>query len=513
MMLAKLLLISLIPFCSIIQAIAKPKERPNFLIILVDDMGWSDLGSYGSEISTPVLDRLATEGMRFTQMHNTAKCFPSRAALITGVYAQDSGYHTTYRYPLRNAVTFGEVLQSAGYITLWSGKHHGVDNPYDRGFTHYSGLRHGASNHFNPGRQREGEPAPARKHTLRPWIFDDEIIEPYTPEDRKFHTTDTFTDYALQWLEDYKDDDAPILLYMAYTAPHDPLMAWPEDIAKYEGVYDVGYETIRKQRYEKQKAIGLIDESFPLSEPVYQNWDALSPEERSTEIRRMQVYAAMIDHLDRNIGRLLDKLKETGRHENTLILFMSDNGASAEVVGSRSLATNDPTAEIGGLARWESQRIHWANVSNTPMRHHKNNSHQGGINTPFIAYWPGKIHPGQINHDAMHFIDIMPTLIELTGAKYPKTHNGEDIAPMRGISLVDALKGKPLDRQEPLFWNWQKGMAIRDDHWKLVTLDSTEWELFDMQKDRSETRNLAKEHPDIVADLKSQLLNWVAQYE
>ena len=229
------------------------QELPNIILISADDLGWSDVGCYGSEIHTPHIDQLASQGMRFTQFHNTSKCFPSRACLLTGVYAQQNGYDRSFSEPLLNAVTLGEVLREAGYITLWSGKHHGVENPFYRGFDHYYGLKDGACNYFNPGVQRPGEGIPARKgregqKKKRVWCIDSLMYTPYTPEASDFYTTDYFTHYAVDWLEQYSDDKRPLFLYLAYNAPHDPLMAWPEDIQKYEGVYDTGYESIRKKR-------------------------------------------------------------------------------------------------------------------------------------------------------------------------------------------------------------------------------------------------------------------------
>ncbi|MFH0757212.1 MAG: sulfatase-like hydrolase/transferase [Bacteroidota bacterium] len=336
-------------------------ELPNIILISADDLGWSDLGCYGSEIRTPHIDRFAEKGIRFTQFHNTSKCFPSRACLLTGVYAQQCGYNQNFRQPLINAVTLGEVLREKGYITLWSGKHHGLENPIYRGFDHYYGLKDGACNHFNPGDQRPGEGAPARKgkpgkKTVRAWCIDSVMYTPYTPEESDFYTTDYFTNAALDWLESYKDDTRPLFLYMAYTAPHDPLMAWPEDIAKYKGVYDQGYDAIRRKRYARQLEMGLIDSTYRLSEATYPDWDTLPGALRWEEIRKMEVYAAMIDRLDQNIGRLVAKLVETHRVGNILVMFVSDNGASAEMV-----RLDDDYGGIGEMTRWTSLGPAWAN--------------------------------------------------------------------------------------------------------------------------------------------------------
>jgi arylsulfatase len=501
-------LITLILALGLFGCKAKP-DPPNIILISVDDMGWSDLGCYGSEVRTPHIDKLAAKGMRFTQFHNTSKCFPSRACLLTGIYAQQSGYDRSFNQPLQHAVTLGEVLREAGYITLWSGKHHGLENPVYRGFDHYYGLKDGACNHFNPGVQRPGEGVPARKESdgkkrNRAWCIDSVMFEPYTPEAKDFYTTDYFTHYALDWLDQYKDDQRPLFLYMSYTAPHDPLMAWPEDIKKYEGMYDTGYESIRKQRYNKQLEMGLIDKSYQLSDPTYPHWESLSEEIREEEIQKMEVYAAMIDRLDQNVGRLLEKLEETGRSENTLILFVSDNGASAEMVDIA-----DDYGDIGSMTLWSSLGGNWANVSNTPFRYYKNFSYEGGINTPLIANWSGQINPGSFSAFPGHFIDIMATCVDVSGANYPEVFNGEEITPMEGTSLLPAFSGEGESRSEPLFWEWRNGQAVRYQGWKLVKEGlEKEWDLYHLKTDPTETTNLALENPDKVEELELLFREW-----
>jgi arylsulfatase A-like enzyme len=485
-------------------------QAPNIILICADDMGWSDLGCYGSEIRTPNLDMLASQGMRFTSFYNTSKCFPSRACLLTGVYAQQSGYHQTYTHPLLNSVTLGEVLRQAGYRTLWSGKHHGLENPYYRGFDRYYGLKEGACNHFNPGLQREGEPAPANKGRPRPWCFDSLMLTPYTPAEKDFYTTDYFTKYAIGWLEEYEDESRPFFLYLAFTAPHDPLMAWPEDIDRYRGKYDAGYEEIRMQRYEKQLEMGLIDSSCRLSEPTYRPWAELSDDIRREEAGKMEVYAAMIDRLDQNIGLLLKTLEETGKRRNTLIMFVSDNGASAEMV---RLDTDDDNAEMGSMARWISLGGDWANVCNTPFRYYKNNSFEGGIKTPLIACWPGRIKAGSLSTFPGHFIDFMPTLVEIAGTSYPETHIGEPVTPMQGQSLIPAFEGRKTQRTGPLFWAWSKGQAMRKENWKIVKLAlDQDWEVYNLEEDPSETVNLAPQNPAFLAEFDSLYQIWHSSY-
>ncbi|MFM1945206.1 MAG: hypothetical protein RI897_4188 [Verrucomicrobiota bacterium] len=483
-----------------------PPAPPNIVLILADDMGFSDLGCYGSEIHTPNLDRLAREGMRFTEFHNTSKCFPSRACLLTGVYAQQCGMDRKGAV-IQNAITLGEALQPAGYTTLWSGKHHGTENPYNRGFHHYAGLRDGACNHFNPGLPRPKEPPPAQKSSYgkRTFCFDAQTIQPFTPTNG-FYTTDAFTDWALQWLDEIhsNQNQKPFFLYLAYTAPHDPLMAWPDDIAKYATTYNAGYQQIREQRYQKQIQLGLLNPTTaPLSPQEAPNWNSLPPDTRTTEIQRMQVYAAMIDRLDQNVGRLLQKLQSIQRLENTLILFASDNGASSESVEIGS-------GEIGTVGRWTSQLGDWANVSNTPYRKYKNFSLQGGIKTPLIAWWPNHIQPNTINDAPGHFIDVMPTLIEIAGASYPKPSPPQTLTPLQGVSLLPALHGKPLNRPTPIFWQWAKGRAIRHQNWKLVsqTGDQPSWELYNLDADRTELHNLASQYPDKVQSLSAKWRTW-----
>lgn len=484
-------------------------EKPNIILISADDLGWSDIGCYGSEVQTPNLDKLGEGGMRFTNFHNTSKCFPSRACLLTGVYAQQSNYHRNHLNPITNALTLGEVLRTAGYRTLWSGKHHGLENPVTRGFDRYYGLKDGACNYFNPGEQRPGEGAPARKgipgnKTQRWWCIDSAMFHPYTPEEKDFYTTDYFTKYAVGWLEEYKNEEKPFFLYLAYNAPHDPLMAWPEDIAKYEGKYDTGYAPVREARYKKQLQMGLIDETYKLSEATYQNWEELPDSVKKEEIRKMEVYAAMIDRMDQNIGKLIAKLKEIGKIENTLIMFVSDNGASAEMV-----RISDDYGEIGTMTRWSSLGGDWANVGNTPFRYYKNYSFEGGINTPFIAYWPGKVKPNSFSEFPGHFIDFMATLVDITGATYPAEFKNEPVTPMQGQSLLPVFMGEKAERKNPLFWEWRRGQAMYYNSYKIVRegLDKP-FELYDIENDPTETINLALENQEKVAEMEKMFEEW-----
>ncbi|WP_420603451.1 arylsulfatase [Flagellimonas sp.] len=483
-------------------------DQPNIVLILADDLGWSDLGSYGGEILTPNLDQLATNGIRYTQFNNTSKCFPSRASLLTGLYAHQVGFAKTHTNPIKNAITLGELLKSVGYRTLWSGKHHGIENPLSKGFDRYFGLLDGASNHFNPGIQREGEAIPAQKRPDRTWYIDSTMHRPYTPK-KEFYTTDAFTDHALDWIDEYKDETSPFFLYLAYTAPHDPLMAWPEDIAKYRGKYKVGYDAIRKERIRKQREMGLLHDSSMISDPTFEEWTSLSPEEQDREDLRMAVYAAMIDRMDQNIGRVIQKLKMLGKQDNTLIIFVSDNGSSSEVV---KIGGN---GEIGTVGHWESLGKNWANVSNTPFKFYKNYSYQGGIGTPLIVSWPKGIEQvNTINGSVGHFIDVLPTLMDVAGASYPKEYNGKAVEPYEGISFLPTFSGLTIKREKPLYWKWSDGKAMRKGDWKIVSEGTdTPWELYHLGNDPNETRNLAHENQEVVRQLDSLYQIWQSTHE
>lgn len=495
-------------------------ERPNVLLILVDDMGFSDIACYGGEIQTPNLDKLANEGIRFTRYYNTAKCFPSRACLLTGQYAQHNGM-AKKASKFTNAVTIAEVLREAGYRTLMTGKHHGEENPFYFGFDRYFGLKDGSSNHFNPGLKREGEAEPGHKKgnfQPREWGIDDKIIAPYTPPEKDFYTTDYFTNYAIDYLEEYKNEDKPFFMYVAYTAPHDPLMVWPEIQKKYLGKYMVGYESIRKARFERQKKMGLIDENFPLSKPTYNNWNSFSQEEKLVRDSIMATHAAMVDRVDENIGRILKKLEELNKLDNTLILFMSDNGAQPQSDPNSWLwakgKVSDFSQPIGSMGRYTSLSLSWANVSNTPFRLYKSNSHEGGISTPLIMYWKGKIlNPGNITDFPSHLIDIMPTILEVTGAEYPKNYNNEEINPVDGVSLFSLANGVVQEREEPLFWQWQNGKAIRKEEWKLVSDNNGPWELYNMNVDQTETNDVIKKFPKVAQELIVDWEKWITDSE
>ncbi len=491
---------------------AETGQRPNIVVIMADDMGFSDIGCYGSEIRTPNLDRLAREGTRLSSFYNNAKCEPTRASLLTGKYPHrvGAGANVAYRSP-----TFGEVMRRSGYRTLMTGKWHAAEKPFDRGFDRHFGLTDGCCNYFNPGLPRPGEPAPSHKRFPRRWAIDSLTLQPYTPTDPDFYTTDAFTDYAIDYLETYQNEDRPFLLYIAYTAPHYPMHAWPEDIERYLDTYASGWGERRTARYQGVGRSGVFASVPQLSptDPNTPNWDSLTEEVRRDWQRRMAVYAAMIDRMDQNIGRLLDQLEKTGELDNTLILFLADNGGeSAGNDWSRVQGT--PAGPLNG---YRTVGQPWANVSNVPFRKYKTFNHEGGICTPLIARWPGVVPAGGVSHQVGHVIDILPTMMEIGGADYPNTWNGQPLPACDGESLLAALKD--VDRREPrtLYWQWSRAGAIRVGDWKLVrTRQGTEqgpapWELYDLRTDRTELHDLAGDQPRRVEQMSQAWQSWREQ--
>lgn len=463
--------------------------RPNIILILCDDMGFSDLGCYGSEIETPNLDKLAANGVRFTDFHNNAKCSQTRASLLSGLWHQQSN---NLRKP--GHVTLAEVLKSAGYTTLMSGKWHLANTPPERGFDRYFGFLGGAINFFTGLNWGTGE---------NQMQLDNQV---YTVPDR-FYSTDAFTDYAIQFIDQADHSDKPFFLYLAHNAPHFPLQALPEDIAKYKGRYHVGWDTIREQRYTKLQKLGLIDDTWRLSprDPKVEPWSDITPEQAEFLEPMMEVYAAMVDRLDQNIGRLVGHLKKQGKLENTLILFLSDNGACPyQRLRTPHLKPGPAESNIAYDARW-------AHMCNTPLRLYKQYAHEGGSSTPMIAHWPYGIKArGELCRTTSHLIDIFPTLLELTGAKYPEEFNGKKIHPLEGMSLVSSLKNPSnrVKRKGPLFWEFTGHHAIREGDWKLVAEKSKDWELYDLSRDRSETINLAEKETAQVRRLALKYDQW-----
>jgi arylsulfatase len=483
------------------------QERPNIVVLMVDDMGYSDLGCYGSEIRTPHLDRLASEGIRYTQFYNTSKCWTTRISLLTGVYHNRSGRG------FEHTAMVSEVLGPAGYKTWWSGKHHATFDPRTRGFNEFQGFLGGAINCWNPGGKtaRPGEPEPGWASDYA-WIVGGKEVKPFVPE-KDFFATDDFTDWAIEWMDKSKDDPTPFFLFVAYNAPHWPLHAHKEDVAKYKGVYDGGYGAIRRARYKRQAEMGLFPKSVAMSEPEFGDteWQALSPEERRNESIRMEVHAAMVDRVDQNVGRLVKALKQQGKLDNTLILFLVDNGASAERPRACKV---DEKLEWGSVGTFNAIGRQWALACNTPLRFWKTTSHEGGICTPMIAHWPKGISAkGSINRSPAHLVDLLPTWMELAGekARYPGSSKQEAIPPIDGSSIAATFTGETITRARPMFFAYGGGRGVRQGNWKLVSLKGKPWELYDLSKDRTEMKNLADAHPERVAALRKLFDSWIAE--
>ena len=481
--------------------------RPNILLIMADDMGWSDIGCYGGEVRTPNLDGLASRGIRFTQFYNNAKCSPTRASLLTGLYSQQVG--EAAMGTCTRCVTIAEVLKAAGYRTLMTGKWHQNSLPVRRGFDRYFGLADGCCNFWNPGKQREGEPAPGRKLSgWRRWAIDEKEYTPYTPEKKDFYTTDAFTDYAIQYLDQYGKEDRPFFLYLAYTAPHYPLHAWPEDIARYRGTYRIGWDELRRRRFARQAKMGLIDRSYRLSprDDGVPKWEDVPEKDRDEWDLKMAVYAAMIDRMDQNIGRVLEKVRQLGKADNTLVLFLADNGGCAERVHKT------PDIPPGPLASYRTVDPPWANASNTPFRKYKSWDHEGGICTPLIAYWPARIRQGgQVTAQAGHIIDILATCADVAGAEYPAEFNGQKVLPLEGRSLLPVLDGKQREPHEAIYWQYGGCRAVRCGNWKLVAARGKDWELYDLSADRTELNNLAPAEPQRVEKMAALHAAWQAK--
>jgi len=479
-------------------------KKPNIILIMADDLGYSDIGCYGGEIRTPNIDSLAAGGLRFTQFYNCAKCNPTRASLLTGQYDQAVGVSN-----MEYGATFAEVLRPAGYRTIIAGKWHQKPLPTTRGFDRYYGLADGCCNYWNPGTcARPGEPAPGRKReSARRWAMEDKAIMGYVPEDKNFYTTDAFANYAIERMEEYKNESKPFLLYLPQTAPHYPLHAWPEDIARYRGKYKIGWDKLRRQRYERQIEMGMLDAKYALSprDEKVPSWESLSEAERDEADLNMAVYAAQVDRMDQAIGRVFAKVREIGKWDNTLIIFLADNGGCAE--------TPDTTPDIppGPVESYRAIGPRWANASNTPYRKYKATDYEGGNCTPFIAYWPGVIKPGTKTDQIGHIIDVTPTLMEIAGVAYPTKIDSRKLKPLAGKSLLPIFHGSKRQGHDALFWQFGKGKAVRTGKWKLVRYGDAPWELYDLEADRTELHNLAKQNPQKVKEMAAMWESWLAQ--
>lgn len=475
-------------------AAVQADERPNIVVIVCDDMGFSDPGCYGGEIDTPHLDRLAANGLRFTDFHNNAKCSETRASLLTGLW-----HHQSKNLKKPGHVTLAEVLKSAGYSTMMSGKWHVADTPPDRGFDRYFGFLSGCINFFTGEDWGSGDHWGTGKNLMR--LDRNEFKVP-----KNFYSTDAFTDYAIRFLDDAVKKEQPFFLYLAHNAPHFPLHALPQDIAKYQDRYKVGWDVIRKQRYKRLQELGIVNSTWRLSDrdPKVEAWDGLNTEQKQFLEPMMAVYAAMVDRLDQNIGRLTEFLKSKGKLENTVILFFSDNGACPYQRMRNAVMVPGPAeSDIAYDARW-------ANMCNSPLRLYKQYAHEGGTLTPMIAHWPAGIQArGKLTPYTGHVVDIMPTVVALSGADYPLQFNDSDILPMEGVSLLPAFQGqKERAKNKPVYWEFAGNHAVRDGQWKLVAERAQDWELYDLSVDRTETRNVADEHPDLMKRLARQYDSW-----
>jgi len=537
----------LLPFLGALLAslslLAAPAKRPNILLIMSDDMGFSDLGCYGSELQTPNLDRLASNGIRFTQFYNNCRCCPSRASLLTGLYPHEAGIgHMTsnqgfdgYRGQLNDhCVTIAEVLATAGYRTYMCGKWHVCRDvqpngdksvwPIQRGFEKFYGTITGGGSFYDPTslcRQNQ--------------FITPENDSDYRPS--RFYYTDAISDNAVRFLQQHAKEspDKPFFFYVAYTAAHWPMHALEKDIAKYRGKFDAGYEPIRRARFERMRSLGLIGKNVALS-AMAGDWPDVKNKE--WEARCMEVYAAMVDCMDQGIGRILDELRKQQQLDNTLVLFLQDNGGCAEPMG-RTNRSGEPRAGLKPFGpndlqpqiwppmqtrdgRWVrtgegvmpgppdtyiAYGKNWANVSNTPFREYKHWVHEGGISTPLIAHWPAGMAVSRRNRletQPAHLVDLMATCVDLANAQYPTERNGQKINQLEGVSLSPAFAGASIKRKAPIFWEHEGNRAVREGNWKLVAKESQPWELYDMSKDRSETKDLSSKYPGRVKSLAAK---------
>lgn len=486
-----------------LSGLSLANDKPNIVLIMVDDMGWSDIGPYGAEIiQTPNLDKMAAGGLRFRQFYNNAKCTTTRASLLTGLYPRQGGRGIELLD--EKMITLGEAMKLAGYKTGISGKWHNGSNaphrPFDRGFDQSYGLWDGACNFFDPT-IRDPKFKGGR---LRVFGQDDQLITEF-PDD--YYLTDDFTNHAIRMIQEFSAGDDPFFLYVPYTAPHYPLHAKPEDIAKYKGKFSMGWDELHKRRHQKTVELGLIDAKWklPPRDPEAQPWE--NAKNKDWQNLRMEVYAAMIDNVDQNIGRILNTLEETKESNNTLVLFLSDNGSCAESPGGEN-----NTSHIPGPKEYYSHcGPSWAYAQNAPFRRYKSRMHEGGTATPLIAYWPGKIPQNSFTNQVGHIVDFLPTFLEIGGADYPKTYNDNPIRPVEGISLLKVLKqpDQTFPRPEPLYWFFSGSRAIRDGDMKLVWDPRVnQWELYDLKNDRTEMNDLSKDHPETTRRLRELWEKW-----
>ncbi|HWX23130.1 MAG TPA: arylsulfatase [Candidatus Binatia bacterium] len=497
------------PFAALLAILFLPAvalhaaPRPNIVVILVDDMGYSDIGCYGGEITTPNLDKLARGGVRFTQFHNTARCCPTRASLLTGLYPHQAGVgHMTEEH--KNAegqtlpgysgrlndqsLTIAEALKPAGYFTAMTGKWHVGQNhgvtPWGRGFDRSLNSVAGGF-YFSDSPNAEL------------FLNGQNLGRTNSPLPQSWYSTDLWTEYGLKFVDEARAAGKPFFLYVAHNAPHFPLQAPPEDIARWRGKFKIGWDKLREARYHRQIELGLIDKSWPLSPrlDVVPAWDTLTPEQQDRYDNIMAIYAAVVEHMDKAVGALIDGLRQRGVLDNTLVLFLSDNGGNAESGVPGRLVGAHPGDAHSDVYVGQC----WATLNNTPFVRYKHYTDEGGIATPLIAHWPKGIPPkrnGKLEPQPGHVIDIMATCLDVGGAQYPRQFNGKPLTPLEGVSLRPAFSGKPLARKQPIFWEHEGNRAMLDGRWKLVALADQPWRLYDVIADRTEQRDLAGAQPD-----------------
>ena len=511
-------------------------QRPNVVLILNDDMGYSDIGCYGGEIDTPNLDWLAANGVRLSQFYNTARCSPSRASMLTGLHPHQTGVGILtydsgpegYAGNLNHrCVTIAQVLKRSGYRTYMSGKWHVASSlteptdtwPLQRGFDEFYGTIIGAGSFYDPNTLSRGN----------------DNVEHEAQSDDGFFYTDAISDQAVRYVDAHAGShpDEPFFAYVAYTAPHWPLHAHDQDIAKYKGRFDKGWDQLREERLERLVQSGILDAQWKLSgrDPTQPAWT--QAEHKAWLLRCMEVYAAQVDRMDQGIGRILESLRRTGQLDNTVVIFLADNGACAEdipedvtvdeLVSKLMIARshtrkgepvhfgNDPDRMPGPENTYQSYGTAWANLSNTPFRLYKHWTHEGGISTPLIAHWPARLKDrGAIRHTPGYLPDIMATIVELTGAEYPDTFDGHAIDPLEGTSLLPMLRGEDIERP-PMFWEHEGNAAVRIDRWKLVRNYPGSWELYDVETDRTELNDIAAKHPDRVREMAAAYEAWATR--
>ena len=486
-------------------AVTAAAASPNIVVVLADDVGFSDFGCYGSEIETPNIDRLAANGIRFTNFHTENKCAPTRASLVTGRY-YIHGYHQP------GNLDIAEGLSLKGYKSCLSGKwspaNKSPGGPLTRGYDRFYGFIASCGSHFAPlGLQREGKPA---EHEWK--------------ESKEYYFSHAVTDAAVQYIRE-TPQDRPLFLHVTYTEPHWPMQAPAKDVAKYRGKYAAGWDVLQKNRLARMKEMGLVPKDTPLPprDPRGLPWE--KAENKEWEQRRMEVYAAMIDSLDQGVGKIVAALKETGRYDDTLFIVTADNGASSEDYGTNRRTEsflntethdgrpmrvgNDPSIMPGPEDTWQTYGRNWAALSATPFRLYKAYEHRGGISEPLVVQWPKVItRGGQISDELCHVIDIMPTVLDAAGVAYPPEFKGRKLNPLDGKSLLPVLQGKPRAGHDALYWGCLFGKAVQQGKWKLVRQDEKPWELYDTQKDFNELNNLAAQHPEKVASMEKAWQAW-----